>query len=67
MYSTVTEDSILFSEEKWSVCSSFFIGFFSPMGHETLALAKTRDAVELRMHGYQIIYENIITFSICHL
>lgn len=37
------------------------------MGHEILSLAKTKDAVELRMYEYQNIYENIITFSICHL
>lgn len=34
MYSAITEDNILFSGEKWSVCSSFFIGFSSPMGHD---------------------------------
>lgn len=32
-----------------------------------LALAKTRDAVELRMYEYLNMYKNIITFSICHL
>lgn len=37
------------------------------MGHEILTLAKTRDAVELRMYEYQNIYKNIVTLSVCHL
>lgn len=43
MHSVVTEDTILFSEEKCSVCSFFFfIGIFSPMGYTILALAKNK-------------------------
>lgn len=67
MYSVVTEVNILFSEEKWSVCSLVFISFFSSMGHGILALANISDVVELRMYEFQNIYKNVIAPSICHL
>lgn len=52
MYFVVIEDNIWFLEEKWLVCSLFFIGFFFFMGYESLVLVKIRDVVDLGMYEY---------------